>query len=175
MGFSAQARADQLVHSYINEHGLAALTLRAGEDGAPIITATAAFDWKWPHDAVWWHADINRLRDVAEAAARAADVDDAARILQLTAERAGLRLTPHATMLERARGAVTLVEKRLRDMQAKGDMRSINIEYQDFRLRMKETGRNAPPFWSWMHEKKLAMVKAVAATASGRRLRSVAT
>lgn len=37
------------------------------------------------------------------------------------------------------------------------------------RLRRKETGGNAPPYWRWLHAKKLEMVKAVALAAAGKR------
>jgi hypothetical protein len=168
MAFNAQARKDKLIRAYVDAHGCASISVR-DVAGNCVVSVSAAHDWKAQAVAVWWHADADKLRAIAAGIPKALALDDVLRLVEVGGERNHLRMTPHDVMLARASTAIDLINRRLRDMQRRGDLKSINTEYQDFRLRMKETGRNAPPYQAWLEVKKLEMVKAVAMTASGKR------
>ena len=146
MAFSTQARHEQLIHSYIDAHGYASILV----DNDPVrVSVSKAYDWKRKAVATYWHADLDTLLRLSTKVGPIVDADDAQRRIRVIAERNNIRLTPHNVMLGRARGAVDLIERRLREMQERGDMKRLNTEYQNYRLRMKETGRNALPYQSW--------------------------
>lgn len=166
---SEAVRREQLVRAYIEQHGFAAITVADPAAGAVVAVAAEGFDWRGRFAAVWWLAHADKARALVGGIPAGLSAEDAARRIEVAAERAGIRLTPHSTMMQRAAGAVALIDQRIRGMQAKGDLKSLNAEYQDFRLRRKETGGNAPPYWRWLHAKKLEMVKAVALAAAGKR------
>lgn len=170
MGMNASARREQLIQTYIDEHGYTAIVV----DPRGRLCIWTPFKWGAPIAGAWWCADAAKARDLVAGVEPAGDPDETIRRFLIAAERARIRLTDHDTLLARAAGAVDLVEARLADMQATGGMRSLNVEYQDRRLRAKETGKNFEPSWTWFHRKKMEMVKAVAMVASGRKPHKVA-
>lgn len=165
---SEAARREQLAQAYVEQHGFAAITVADSTAGAVVAVAADGFDWAGRFAAIWWMADAGKAHALTADVPAGLSAEDAARRVEVAAERAGIRLTAHSTMMQRAAGAVVLIEQRIRGMQAKGDLKSLNVEYQDYRLRRKETGGNAPPYWRWLHTKKLEMVKAVALAAAGK-------
>lgn len=168
MGMTAEAREADLIRTYIDAHDLAAITV-VERDGCGLIAVSTPFRWDADYAGIWWLADPSAAAALVAGIPQGLQIDDAIRLVQVGAERARIRLTDHATLIARGRGAVALVEQRLRNMQASGDMRGLNVEYQDHRLFNKEHGRGVKPYWSWLHDRKIEMVKAVALTASGKR------
>ncbi len=155
---------DQLIRAYIEAHGFAAITVAPD---ATVDIHAGSIDWLTTYAATWWLPDLDRAAALAKAALGATDADEATRRIEVAADRCGARLTAHAVMMQRAASAVQLIEDRLRAMKARGDMRALHAEYKDLRARMRETGRNAQPFYNWLHAKKIEMVRSVAARKPG--------
>lgn len=163
-----QARQADLIRVYIEAHELTPIAI-ADVAGAAAVFVGSKVEWSEPFEAIWWVPDADQAARLVADVPERVDPDTAIRKILLTAERIRLRLTDHATLVDRARGAVALIDQRLAAMQKNGAMRAINEEYQDHRLFNKERGRGVKPFWSWMHDRKIEMVRAVALTASGKR------
>lgn len=172
MSKNAETREADLIRVYIETHDLMPIAV-ANVGGVAEIYVGCQVDWSKPFAAAWWVADPDQAARLLADMPGSADVDTAIRRILLAAERSRIRITEHATMLERARAAVVLIDKRIQEMQKSGAMRAVNEEYQDHRLFNKERGRGVKPYWSWMHDRKIEMVKAVALTASGKRSQAV--
>lgn len=155
------ARHAQLVRAYVEAHALAALTVQVNR-GSARIAVVEALDWRGSHAAIYWHRSAMDLRKIADGIPKSLDLDDTLRLIEVGAERNRIRLTPHHVLIQRADGAINLINARLSSMKAEGELRKLHQEYQDLRLRNAETGKKTPAFTVWMQSKKLEMVRAVA-------------
>lgn len=72
-----------------------------------------------------------------------------------------ISLTPHETVVKRARAAVARVEQTMADMQKSGALKAMNREFKAAR----EAGL-ASSYSAFVHAKKLALLEAIA---TGRR------
>ncbi|MGY3588047.1 hypothetical protein [Bradyrhizobium sp. USDA 4350] len=82
---------------------------------------------------------------------------DALAAVHAAAAEAGIALTPFATVIQRALNALAIVDRTLDDMKLDGQLRDFNREFAQL--------RKANPklrYQDHMHEKKLAMVEALA-------------
>lgn len=158
---TAAIRRDQLVRAYIDAHRLAVLTIEE-DAGKARVTVSVVVDWKRETCAVYFHSNVQALLDLANGIPAGLGIDDTIRLVEVGAERNRIRLTPHALLIERANGAISLIEKRLSSMKADGELRAMHQEYKDLRLHNAETGKKTPPFAAWIHGKKMEMVRAVA-------------
>lgn len=153
---------DELIRLYVDAQDLVAIVV---DPNGRSVFVPKRFDWTVTYTAVWWHDSRPRLEALAAGVPAGLTPDDYERLVLVSAERQRLRLTDHRTVIDRARGAVLRVENRLADMKDRGEMRALNVEYQDARLSHKERGLKFPAFPRWLHERKKAMVIAVAARA----------
>lgn len=158
----AQARFDDLIRVYVDASGAAAMVIAPDGLSAGIPDR---FDWTQAYRGIWWCEDRGKLVQAMPTMPSGLDADEYERLILLAGERARLRLIDHPTLIDRARGAVARVEQRLRDMKANGDLHTMHVEYQDLRVHRKENGKGTKPFWSWLHERKKEMVRAVAGAA----------
>jgi hypothetical protein len=113
------------VRDYLRAFDLTAIEVR--RDGRIIRTRNPA-----GADVAWWceARDVGRLM----RAAKDGDVPSAAAAL-------GITITEHATVVERAKGAVARIEERVAQAQRTGALAAFNSEYRRRRLEAARDGR----------------------------------
>ena len=102
--------------------------------------------------------DELRLVDLARSLYSSEDHRKAVMAIRQAAAELSIGLTPHETVVTRARAAVSKVEQTMAEMQKTGALKAMNREFKAAR----EAGL-ATSYGAFVHGKKLALLEAMAA------------
>jgi hypothetical protein len=195
-GFTPLELPDSGVRRYLERFGIGAIYIVAAPIGFPCVIGTgtdlgtelAAVRKTWPKDldppilvAAWWCFDLRTAQQIANlvvacdllphrAGSRfAVTVSEATTAITAAAGRLHFRLTPHATVLARAKAAGVALEDKLGAAQQIGGLKGFNAEYQRRRRAAQIAGRKFMGY----SEARARFRALLAAAASGRPVQDV--
>lgn len=170
--------------TYLSAIGAVAIYVGVGGDGAPVSVGVArdldqalrhlrvifsprvSFGWvAWSQrysdlvriaqmpDLIF----VNRGDGVRVVRSLASVVD----VIELTARENTVTLTPHARVLERARGYAMYLDEALAALQQAGHLSAFNHAYKVYRLDLKRQGESVAPYWAVFEQLRAVIVRAL--------------
>jgi hypothetical protein len=132
------------VHDYLLQFGVAAVFITStGKIGVARNLSRAC-----PIVSAWWVQDRATAEQILVAVGEhpPSSVDGATRAVRAAAERLGVGLSEHATVMARAKAATAKLDARLKAAQNDGLLSTFNSEFRRRRLAARSAGKRFMPY-----------------------------